>query len=169
MYRFNTPTNGPSFDFGQLVVSGMLGGDTAAQIAFSHDGSRVEFRCGASLTTTPVWSEWVSYSTTTPPQEFNLPLAEGVSGLAKYSKDQFGRVQLRGWITGATANSVVATLPSGFRLASEAHFIQAISSSTQNGIARVVVRTDGTIYVELPQDGTLASGLSLQLSFAAAS
>lgn len=115
------------------------------------------------------WTEWVQTPTCTPPQEFDLPLAEGVSGLAKYSKDQFGRVQLRGWVTGATANSVVATLPSGFRPASGAHFIQAISSSTQNGIARVVVRTDGTVYIEFPQNGALASGLSLQLSFAAAS
>ena len=122
-----------------------------------------------NATESGVWKGWKPIATATPPQEFDLPLAEGVSGLAKYSKDQFGRVQLRGWITGATANSVVATLPSGFRPASGAHFIQAITSSTQNSIARVVVRTDGTVYVELPQDGTLASGLSLQLSFAAAS
>lgn len=112
---------------------------------------------------------WEPSATATPPQEYDLPLADGIGSSAKYSKDQFGRVQLRGWITGATANSVVATLPAGFRPASGAHFTQSISSSSQNGIARVVVRTDGTIYVELPQDGNLASGLSLQLSFLAAS
>ena len=115
------------------------------------------------------WQGWERIATATKPREFDLPLAEGIGNSVAYSKDQFGRVQLRGWITGATANSVIATLPEGFRPASAAHFIQAISSSNQIGIARVVIRTDGTIYVELPQDGTLASGLSLQLSFLAAS
>ena len=113
------------------------------------------------------WSPWHSIVLAAPPQEFDLPLAEGIGNSAKYSKDQLGRVQLRGWITGATADTVVATLPAGFRPASAAHFIQAISSSSQCGIARVVVRSDGTIYVELPQNGTLANGLSLQLSFLA--
>ncbi|MBM6725483.1 hypothetical protein, partial [Pseudoflavonifractor phocaeensis] len=115
------------------------------------------------------WTGWLKISTATLPQEYDLLLAEGIGSSAKYSKDQFGRVQLRGWITGATANMVVATLPAGFRPVSDAHFIQAISSASQCGIVRVVVRTDGTIYVELPQDGTLSNGLSLQLSFLAAS
>ena len=113
------------------------------------------------------WRTWTKTALVIPPQEFDLPLAEGVGDSAKYSKDQLGRVQLRGWITGATADTVVATLPAGFRPASAAHFIQAISSSSQCGIARVIVRPDGTIYVELPQNGTLANGLSLQLSFLA--
>ena len=146
-----------------------VSGSKSAMLAYIDGVATLTRYVGEEMVTDALNGRWAKLATATPPQEFDLPLAEGISGLAKYSKDQFGRVQLRGWVTGATANSVVATLPSGFRLASEAHFIQAISSSTQNGIARVVVRTDGTVYIEFPQNGALASGLSLQLSFAAAS
>src|SRR5699024_2026766 len=34
------------------------------------------------------WSEWKTLATATPPQEFDLPLAEGWTGLAKYYKTQ---------------------------------------------------------------------------------
>lgn len=58
-------------------------------------------------------------ATATPPQEFNLPLADGISGTAKYSKDQFGIVRLymavvkdAGTITN---NEILGTLPEGFR------------------------------------------------------
>lgn len=146
-----------------------VSGSKSAMLAYIDGVATFTRYVGEEMVTGALNGRWAKLATATPPQEFDLPLAEGISGLAKYSKDQFGRVQLRGWVTGATANSVVATLPSGFRPASGAHFIQAISSSTQNGIACVVVRTDGTVYIEFPQNGALASGLSLQLSFAAAS
>ena len=151
------------------VADNVVSGSKSATLAYIDGEATLIRYVGEEMYTDASNGRWAKLATATPPEEYSLPLAEGVSGLAKYSKDQFGRVQLRGCVTGATANSVVATLPSGFRPASGAHFIQAISSSAQNGIARVVVRTDGTVYVELPQNGTLASGLSLQLSFAAAS
>lgn len=34
------------------------------------------------------WFGWRQYVTATPPQEFNLPLADGVTGNAKYFKTQ---------------------------------------------------------------------------------
>lgn len=55
---------------------------------------------------------------TTPPQEFDLPLAEGWSGWAKYSKDQFGRVLVYGLVAKSTAlisGDVIGTFPEGFR------------------------------------------------------
>lgn len=135
-----------------------------AQEVFYTDGERY-WRKAVNDSVSP----WYPVAAATPPQEYDLPLADGIGSSAKYSKDQFGRVQLRGWITGATDNSVLATLPAGFRPASRAHFIQAIYSASQCGIARVAIETDGTIFVEKIQDGTLANGLSLQLSFLAAS
>ena len=58
----------------------------------------------------------VYLSTATPPQEFDLPLASGFSGTAKYSKDQFGKVLLTIDITGSYSNAtVIGTLPAGFR------------------------------------------------------
>ena len=53
---------------------------------------------------------------TTPPQEFDFPLADGFSGTAKYSKNQFGQILLTIDITGSYSNAtVIGTLPAGFR------------------------------------------------------
>lgn len=60
--------------------------------------------------------DWYEIATATPPQEFDLPLASGFSGTAKYSKDQFGKVLLTIDITGSYSNAtVIGTLPAGFR------------------------------------------------------
>lgn len=64
------------------------------------------------------WSGWQPIATATPPQEFNLPLADGWSGWAKYSKDQFGRVLVYGLVAKSTAllsGDVIGTFPEGFR------------------------------------------------------
>lgn len=67
------------------------------------------------------WSGWQPIATATPPQEFDLPLAEGYTqnNGCKYSKDQFNVVRVTfnlsksaGTIAGG---EVVATLPAGFR------------------------------------------------------
>ena len=64
------------------------------------------------------WSEWKTLATATPPQEFDLPLAEGWTGLAKYYKTQenicFIELDI---LKNATIQNgeVLATLPEGFR------------------------------------------------------
>lgn len=62
---------------------------------------------------------WVKLATATPPQQFDLPLAEGVSGAIRYSKDQMGVVRLLGQVELSSAQSgiiSIGTLPEGFRL-----------------------------------------------------
>lgn len=68
------------------------------------------------------WSDWVALATATPPQEFALPLADGVSDLAgyknTYSKDQFGIVRV--WFSVhfesiPASGTHVFKLPEGFR------------------------------------------------------
>ena len=62
--------------------------------------------------------DWLYFSTATPPQEFDLPLAEGWTGLAKYYKTQenicFIELDI---LKNATIQNgeVLATLPEGFR------------------------------------------------------
>lgn len=62
----------------------------------------------------------VMVATATPPQEFDLPLAEGFSKhyCASYCKTQDGMVTVSLWIVGSGAANVettIATLPEGFR------------------------------------------------------
>lgn len=66
------------------------------------------------------WLAWNQISTATPPQEFDLPLAEGFSKhyCASYCKTQDGMVTVSLWIVGSGAANVettIATLPEGFR------------------------------------------------------
>ena len=72
-----------------------------------------------------VWGEWVEFVTATPPQEFDLPLAEGLEPIepCRYSKDQFGRVLVNidcnpttGSVSiGENQSLSIGTLPEGFR------------------------------------------------------
>lgn len=69
------------------------------------------------------WTEWKPIAIATPPQEYNLPLAAGVTSVGAgykniYSKDQFGIVRV--WFsvhfeTILTVNQSVFQLPVGFR------------------------------------------------------
>ena len=69
------------------------------------------------------WLGWIPIATATPPQEFDLPLAEGFTGYAKYSKDQFGRVLVMlqdiarsdGAALAVNEITVISTIPAGFR------------------------------------------------------
>ena len=54
----------------------------------------------------------------TPPEEYDLSLAEGLTGTAKYSKDQFGLTSVFVSISatsGTISSGTIGTLPAGFR------------------------------------------------------
>ena len=74
------------------------------------------------------WTGWTKISTATPPQEYDLPLAEGCNPYpasagnqwaCTYSKDQFGIVRLCARLTTqnaiAATGTLIATIPAGFR------------------------------------------------------
>lgn len=68
----------------------------------------------------PEWQAWEFAATTTPPEEYDLPLANGISDYATsvYHKNQFNEVSVR--VSVSATNSIqngatIATLPEGFR------------------------------------------------------
>lgn len=71
----------------------------------------------------PESADWVDVATATPPQEFDLPLAEGVTPTTQhggykntYHKDQFGKVNISVGVEGNFPNgATIFTLPVGFR------------------------------------------------------
>lgn len=108
---------------------------------------------------------------TTPPQEFDLPLAEGVSPPAKYCKTQFGMV----WVyinvlkpdDGAFSNGEqIGTLPAGFRPAYSI-YVPAVVCITGGGvreIGEIAIFNDGRVAFYHPPEATatnLIRGIAL--------
>lgn len=96
------------------------------------------------------WHDWEKIATTTSPQQFDLPLAEGwqIKNYAKYWVNQAGEVSLffrLGKSNGDTTQGVISTLPTGFRPAVPVH-AAAISYPSYHP-ALLVVGTDGTITI----------------------
>ena len=61
------------------------------------------------------WTGWAKIATATPPQEYDLSLADGISGTAKYCKTQEGVVLIHGWVQNLAKPeqgklSIIATL-----------------------------------------------------------
>lgn len=125
----------------------------------------------------PNWGNgWRQLATATPPQEFDLPLAEGVTTVGAgyknvYSKDQFGIVRV--WFSVhfdsiPTSGTHVFNLPEGFRpdstccsaaILSMAEYYNAIVAIHPSGDALVdhgTIGQSGTInlhgYIEFPAD-----------------
>lgn len=113
--------------------------------------------------------DWLYFSTATPPQEFNLPLVDGISGTAKYSKDQFGIVRVyvavlknSGTITN---NEILGTLPEGFR-PKHNFAVVGFGNSNQNNIAdrhpiNMIISSNGNItaFFLSETDGTKIASL----------
>lgn len=100
-----------------------------------------------------VWGSWESAATATPPQEFELPLADNVTALygCKYSKDAFGRVLVYGAVAPQQAlesSSALATLPAGFRPSSEQRFPGICATASTLAESRAIgVHPSGQITV----------------------
>ena len=108
----------------------------------------------------------------TPPEEYDLPLVDGVTAKepASYCKSQEGIVFVSGWVQGAAMSMTVATLPAGYRPQRVRQF--AVPQSTaagKNETARIEIYSSGAIMlIATSNEETLANGLSLCCSFVAA-
>lgn len=87
------------------------------QISASPDGTTMAYRRKSN----GVWGDWMPISTATPPQEFDLPLADGFSvwGVCSYFKTQDSIVTLNVNISNTLVTAgnevIIGILPVGFR------------------------------------------------------
>lgn len=103
------------------------------------------------------WSAWEPISTATPPQEFNLPLAEGITALqpCTYWKNQFGEVTIGGCASGAVSDgSTIATLPEGYRPSRDVERPATFTEGGSRFAGSVFIDTAGIVTIHTPAEAT---------------
>ncbi len=120
------------------------------------------------------WHGWIGpYATAEPPQEYDLPLAAGVTGTAKYCIDQIGYVHIRGWVGGvdaiAASTPLIATLPAGYRPEISREAILPVSSADSSFIAyRLKIFDTGEMRVLSATDRSrVTKGISIDIDLRA--
>lgn len=102
---------------------------------------------------TPTIQGDVALATATPPQEFDLPLADGISDYATsvYHKNQFSEVSVRVSVSATNAiqnGATIATLPEGFR---PAKAIDTDATGYVSGSSwfacRLVIQSSGAVQI----------------------
>ena len=134
-----------------------------------------------NATESGVWKGWKPIATATPPQEFDLPLAEGLQpvpayGSNKYRKNQFNEVGITISVTKTDIatndienTSLLATLPAGFRpatLVSGAAFVDRGEESVVYP-AFIAIHPDGSVRIN-QSNAVSCSMVVASISFVAA-
>lgn len=116
------------------------------------------------------WSQWEPIATATPPQVFDLPLAEGITALqpCTYWKNQFGAVTIGG--TAEKSNGVadlttIATLPESFRPAKNVERPATLSGGGSRYAGSVLIGSNGSVRIHTP---TTANVVTFAATFLAA-
>ena len=117
-----------------------------------------------------VWQGWERIGTATPPQEFDLLLAEGFSAAqpCTYWKNQFGAVTIGG--TAEKSNGVadlttIATLPESFRPAKNVERPAILSGGGSRYAGSVLIGSNGSVRIHTP---TTANVVTFAATFLAA-
>ena len=98
------------------------------------------------------WKGWALIATANPPQEYDLPLAEGITTTQHcvYYKNQFDEVSVRGVANGSIINStIIATLPAGFRPAHAMELPATFAADGDRPAGTISVNPDGTIRAQV--------------------
>lgn len=173
LYRVQTTTANcpvPAI-LGDTLINAPWDENTILQLFFGVSVGKIFWRRRIHISENP-WSNWFPLANATPPQEFDLPLAEGVSAVSSaYWKDQFGvvtghfNVLVSSSQTGSSP--VIATLPEGFRPSRQANATAVVASGESLGL---LVRQTGEIQLQdaasVTLEGKYVKGL---FSFVAAS
>ena len=101
-----------------ITIPGWENGVWGTQIVFDYNGRAPFFRTFFSFGQSV--GDWIKLATATPPQEYELPLADDITNYATsvYHKNQFNEVSLRVSVSATNAiqnGATIATLPEGFR------------------------------------------------------
>ena len=104
-----------------------------------------------------VWGKWEPIATATPPQEYDLPLAEGWAekdgNTCRYAKTQEDMCVVTFKAIPNTANqggdTMFATLPAGFHPSKLVHGVCTRTDFSNDGIA-LWVNSDGTLHINAP-------------------
>ena len=124
-----------------------------AAVALSKDGTEVAVlrfnESKVQLQKSAEGNKMVNLATATPPQEYDLPLAEGMSAVnpCTYRKNQFSEVSVGGSASGTIeVGTAIATLPSGFRPQKtvERPAVYASANGAWTG-GTVAITTDGIV------------------------
>lgn len=132
-----------------LVITGAYSDNTTQIMPIYWDGT-IWVR---TIKAPGTWTEWSRLATATKPQEFDLPLAEGVTALqpCTYWKNQFGDVTIGGCAAnGISDNITIATLPTGFRPAKAVERPATLSGGGERYAGSVLIGTDGAIRIRTP-------------------
>lgn len=154
--------------------------DILVQLAF-HADSANSCRAAFRWQHAGAWSTWTPIATATPPQEFDLPLADGfvhyVPGTkSTYSKSQEGLVVVHFYCkkadgTDIVQNDTIAMLPEGFHPSANVHIPANVSydgsSVYSQDVATAVADPTGRVWIEFPPAGCKA--VTTTLVFYAAS
>lgn len=107
---------------------------------------------------------WVKLATATPPQEYDLPLAEGWQAIipSLYAKNQFSEVTINARLK-YTGNfergAVFATLPEGYRPNKQVTvFARVVNSQNQSNFGHIDITQDGEMF--LYADGAAGAPLN---------
>ena len=151
--------NGTAWNFGTLCVYRA----NVNRVAFLFFATDKCIYTGTYNSGVYNWSGWSQMATAEHPQEYDLPLEAGFSGTAKYSKDQFGYVHLRGRVIGVSAlNTAFAYLPAGFRPIDDT--IRAIGQS--GSLARMDISATGRLIIAVSGNiDALASWIDIGCEF----
>lgn len=120
---------------------------------------------------------WVKLATATPPQEYDLPLAEGwtsqIRGSCRYAITQENVVvvtfkAVHSAATPASTDTMIATLPDGFRPTALVHSVCIRSDFVSSSIAVFCTETGG-VWIHSSQEIPSGVGVAGEIIFVAAS
>ena len=119
------------------------------QIAYEVNSIRIYTRaCLAGS-----WSQWEPLATATPPQEFDLPLADGITALqpCTYYKNRLGEVTVGGAVAGTISqDTIIGTLPVGYRPSKVIERPATIGTGSVRYPGSVFVNPYGVITITTP-------------------